>query len=433
MVMEQLERYRGAMLGLAVGDALGAPMEGLKDGHIVQLFGRVEGFVDAARAFSDKPRRWRLSGLYTDDTQQALALADALVKCRGLNRAYFAGLLLDLARAETGLPLGAHRGAGDDFRATINALQGKTPADQAGRPSAGVAPMARAAPVGLYFAGEGEALLRAAIEQGLVTHRDPRALVMAAVMARAVELSVSGAWDRMKPALRAADLLEPAAAAERMVEREYIHLIPVACMDRFGLALSGLQLLPRLYELPSEKMAFNQIVAEANRQFPEHKITEPGQGFVMAAGLSALFIALAAPDFEDGVLRAVRLGKDTDTMAAIVGAILGARLGESAIPGPWRAKLVNAGQVAARGEALLNKCFDGLAIKDLVKMETELTVKEEELRKAFILKQEQRGEIRPSAPKKDQQEVPTPAYMPSALDRKKKRQKTRREKAPWKK
>jgi ADP-ribosyl-[dinitrogen reductase] hydrolase len=158
--MDELERYRGAMLGLAVGDALGAPVEGLKDGHILQLYGRIEGYVDAAKAWKDRPRRWRQKGLYTEDTQHALALADALVKCRGLNRAYFTELLLDLARAETGLPLGAHRGADDDFRATIGALQGGTPPDQAGRPGAGIAPMARAAPVGLYFAGEDDALLR---------------------------------------------------------------------------------------------------------------------------------------------------------------------------------------------------------------------------------------------------------------------------------
>ncbi len=431
--MDELERYRGAMLGLAVGDALGAPVEGLKDGHILQLYGRIEGYVDAAKAWKDRPRRWRQKGLYTEDTQHALALADALVKCRGLNRAYFTELLLDLARAETGLPLGAHRGADDDFRATIGALQGGTPPDQAGRPGAGIAPMARAAPVGLYFAGEDDALLRAAVEQGLVTHRDPRSLVMAAVAARAVELSVSGAWDRARPAGRAEDLLDAAAAAERVVEKEYIHFIPIAGMDRFGMALAGLKLLPRLYDLPSEKMAFNQITAEANRQFPEHKITEPGQGFVMAAGLSALFIALGAPDFEDGVLRAVHLGKDTDTMAAIVGAILGARLGESAIPAPWRDKLVNADQVAWRGEALLQKNWEGLTVKDLVKMETDLTGREEKERQALVLKFEQKGGLRPPPKKTKKEAAPAPAYMPSALDRKKKRQKTTREKAPWKK
>jgi len=421
--MDELGRYRGALLGLAVGDALGAPVAGLKDGHIVQLYGRIKGFVDAAQAWKDRPRRWRQSGL-----------SDTLVKCRGLKRAYFTELLLDLARAETGLPLGAHRGASDDLRATIVALQNGTPPDQAGRPSAGIGPMARVAPIGLYYAGKGEALLGAAIEQGLATHRDPRALVMAAVMARAVELSVSGAWDRARPAGKADDLLDAAAVAERLVEKEYIHLVPVACMDRFGMALSGLRLLPRLFDLPGEKMAFNQIVAEANRQFPGHKITEPGQGFVMAAGLSALFIALGAPDFEDGVLQAVHLGKDTAGMAAIAGAILGARLAESAIPGPWREKLVNAEQVGLRGEALLQKTWEGLAIKDLVKMETALTSQEERERQALVQKLEQSGELKPPAPKKAKQQAPAaPPFMPSALDRKKKRQKTKREKAPWKK
>ena len=236
------------------------------------------------------------------------------------------------------------------------------------------------------------------------------------------------------------ELLEAAAAAERMVEKDYLHLIPVSGRDRFGMARSGLELLPRLIELPERFMAFRQIVGEANRQFPDHKISEPGDGFVMAAGLSALFIALTATDLEDGIKEAVHLGKDTDTLAAMVGAVLGARFGEQGIPERWRKGLVNADQVALRGEALLEKSVEGLKLRDLVSMEAELTRQEEKGRAEFIGKLEAKGEFRPPAPKKPK---PRPAPLPEGpppepdqalkLSRRGKRKKPERVKAPWKK
>ena len=434
--MELSARYRGAMLGLAVGDALGAPVESLKAGHIRQLYGEIVTYVDPAVAWQDKPRFWRMPGLYSDDTQQALALADALVRCRGFDARYFIKLLADLARAETGGHFGAHRGTGGNFRATVRALMEGVEPDRASRPSAGIGAMMRAAPCGLYFADDPEAALRGAIAQGLVTHNDPRSLVMAAVAADAVNQAVTGAWDRSGPAERMRALATAAAAAERMVEKEFIARLPVATLDRIGMAAAAVAMLPRLLELPEEGMAFKQIVAEANRQFPEHKITEPGQGFVMAAGMSALFMALAANNYEDAVKTAVHLGKDTDTMAAIVGGICGARFGEDAVPEGWRKGLVNAEQVALRGEALLAREAAGLGLKDLVAMEAELTRKEVAAREAFILKVAPKFEG-PKPPARPAAKAPPPDPESEAgkqlqRDRHQKKQKHKREKSPWK-
>jgi ADP-ribosylglycohydrolase len=422
------------MLGLAAGDAVGAPVEGLKAGHIRQLYGKVEGHVDPAVAWKKKPHRWRMPGLYSDDTQQALALADSLVRCRGFNAAHFAKLLVDMARAETGGRFGAHRGTGGNFRASVRRLmEGADPAES-GEPSAGIGAMMRVAPIGLYFADDPEALARAAVEQGLVTHQDPRPLVMAVLAAHAVSLSVTGAWDGSKPEDRINDTLEAAADAERLVEKDYIHRIPPVCMDRLGMALGGVRLLPRLLDLPEKAMVLFQIMGEANRQFPEHKIKEPGQGFVMAAGMTSLYFALIAADYRDAVLEVVNLGKDTDTMGAIVGAIIGARFGEESIPEEWRKGMVNAEQVGLRGEALFDKSSAGLATRDIISMEAELTTREDEERRAFIEKLEQKGGLKPPVKKKEKKKAPEPVKeMPGARDRRKKRQKPKRVKAPWKK
>ena len=70
----RIDRVRGCLLGMAIGDALGAPLEGLGAQQIRAHYQLVTDYVDGARAWKKKPYRWRLPGLYSDDTQQALAL-----------------------------------------------------------------------------------------------------------------------------------------------------------------------------------------------------------------------------------------------------------------------------------------------------------------------------------------------------------------------
>ena len=67
----RVDRVRGCLLGLAIGDALGAPLEGLSTQQIRTHYGRVRGYVDGRQAWKRKRYRWRLLGLYSDDTQQA--------------------------------------------------------------------------------------------------------------------------------------------------------------------------------------------------------------------------------------------------------------------------------------------------------------------------------------------------------------------------
>src|SRR6516225_8172095 len=116
--MNRIERVRGSLLGLAVGDALGAPLEGLSAQQIRAHYNLVDDFVDGSRAWKRKPFRWRLPGLYSDDTQQALALCDVLLKYRAVDPERLAELYLALATPR-GSYMGAHRGLGRSFRQVL--------------------------------------------------------------------------------------------------------------------------------------------------------------------------------------------------------------------------------------------------------------------------------------------------------------------------
>ena len=104
----RIDRVRGCLLGLAIGDALGAPLEGLGAQQIRAHYQLVTDYVDGARAWKNKPYRWRLPGLYSDDTQQALALCDALLADGRVDPARLAAIYLEMATPEGGYA-GAHR------------------------------------------------------------------------------------------------------------------------------------------------------------------------------------------------------------------------------------------------------------------------------------------------------------------------------------
>ena len=118
----RIDRVRGSMLGLAIGDALGAPLEGLGAQQIRAHYQLVTDYVDGARAWKKKPYRWRLPGLYTDDTQQALALADVVLERGTVDLDQLAAVYLDLATPEGGYA-GAHRGVGRSFRQVLAELK----------------------------------------------------------------------------------------------------------------------------------------------------------------------------------------------------------------------------------------------------------------------------------------------------------------------
>src|SRR3954471_16120115 len=124
--LTRLDRVRGCLVGLAVGDALGAPLEGLSAQQIRAHYGVVVDYVGGARAWKKKPYRWRLPGLYSDDTQQALALCDVLLEKRRLDSDRLADLYLRLATPK-GAYVGAHRGVGRSFRQVLIELERGVP------------------------------------------------------------------------------------------------------------------------------------------------------------------------------------------------------------------------------------------------------------------------------------------------------------------
>jgi poly(ADP-ribose) glycohydrolase ARH3 len=268
----------GALLGTFIGDALGMPFEG---SHWEAIPERVQ-MVDARRG----------RGTYTDDTQMMIALAESLLACDAIESDHLASSFLSSYDPD--------RGYGGGTRRVLRMWSDGIPVAAAagrvfgGAGSRGNGAAMRIAPVAVRFANEPTRLLAEAERSARVTHAHPVGVDGAVVQAAALAAALTGR-----------DVLAAATA--------------VAATDELTRALRHVR----------------DLVAHAAADRHRLGSTSDAAESVPAA----LVCALTEPTFEQAVCAAVRLGGDTDTIAAMAGAIAGARDGVSSIPDNWLALL----------------------------------------------------------------------------------------------
>ncbi len=366
-----LDRARGCFLGMAVGDALGAPLEGLSSQQIRSHYGQVSDFVDGVRAWKKKPYRWRLPGLYSDDTQQALVLAECLLRFRRIDPDWLAKTYLALANPK-GPYLGAHRGLGRSFRLVLSALEnGASPRDT-GTTTAGIGAAMRIAPLGLYYAAPDEDVVGAVLDASLMTHRDIRSLAGAVAVACTVRRLARG--EPREPSLifkLAADV----ARAEHRIGSESTRASVVIGAHRHAMSVAIAGIEPML-EWPREQV-LSALVEQANRHGAEPYCRRPTQGFPPALIPTCLYLFFTTDTFEEALVDVINLGGDADTAGAILGALAGAYYGESRLPERWCQSLHNHDGIALRAEALARRGTTGATpIPDLLATERKLSESE---------------------------------------------------------
>jgi ADP-ribosyl-[dinitrogen reductase] hydrolase len=289
------ERAIGSILGLAVGDALGAPFE----------FRRRDQIPSPVPAF-ELPWLGYPPGTWTDDTALARNLWRSLIARGG-------ELDLDDVRRRHVAWLAA--GPPDVGNQTALALRepGPEPArsvfERRGpEVSAGNGSVMYCAPLGVARARAPERLFDEAPALSRITHWDRRCQTACLAVTLAAAALVAG-----EP---------PDAAVIRAVE---------AVADREG----------------GEELEY--LVGEAGRSRP---LDGPDQGFTLFTAGIGLQVAGEGLGFEEGLRHIVSLGGDTDTNGAVAGALLGAAHGVEAIPAAWLDRLAEIVELRAEAEAL---------------------------------------------------------------------------------
>jgi ADP-ribosyl-[dinitrogen reductase] hydrolase len=299
---DYLSAYRGTLLGVAIGDALGRPAEGMSPATIQTRFGELRDF-HPWHGWRSGPK-----GTITDDTQMTICLARSIVACGRLDPE-------DLARHFAGW-LDYGRGKGAATTEACRNLRRGVPWWQAGVRSAGNGAAMRASPVGLLHPRSPGGIRRDGALSAVITHADG----MAVGSAVAVGFLVAYLLHRPPGTLDQADLMRNLQAVLADVidpghrdRREGAGDRPVRLADR-------LALVPGLLDLePDEAFAYLHNGA-----------------FVLESLPAALWCFLKSPeDTEEAVVLAANGGYDADTVAAMTGAFSGAYLGEQAWPQRW--------------------------------------------------------------------------------------------------
>lgn len=415
MVIEisRLDRFRGAMLGMAVGDALGAPLNGMKPGHMEQVYGGIAGFVDAELAWKGKPHRWSLRGLYTGATQQALAVADILAADGRCSPRALADVFVEMANLKR-WPGGCHRRVDREFLAVLDRMRsGKLDPVQCGEPIADLTAAIRAVPIGLFHSGDPETLRQTAVECALPTHRDPRAVAAGAAVVSAVAAAARGDLEGARGGETARRIAEEARKAEDYLKKEHWSCLADFEDPSFGNHISeSLTILVRLLEEGDDKLAWDSIVRQANRCSPDPAIREPGSAFAPAGILSALYLALGGRTLIEAMPIALTIGRESSQIGAIVGAVIGARDGVKSIPPDWISGLRNADQIRLRADNLERGEIDYTRWRGIVDLESEAKGEEERERQRWKALWEKQG-LLPNKPKRPpKKKEPDPGFAP---------------------
>lgn len=317
------DRVAASLLGLAVGDCLGAGVEGWTAEGIRRAHGTLDHFVYPQTA-------------WTDDTQQALVLAESQLR-HGVPNPEWVGRRFVEMRHGGGGRFGLHRGTGSGFRAAISTFERTGDPQHSGNiDRAGNGAAMRIAPVAaaMWELGD-EEFDDAIVRVSLLTHREPSAILGALAVARLTADLVSepafpvpetrGVWLRR-------ELLRWLDERATWLGQAFGDTIPHA--DR-GFDFN--RVLTRAFDVWDNGWEARRAAIEQAASALRGKRTLSTDAFVLASVPTAICLVLGAvTDFRDILIQAVNLGGDADTVGAIVGGMAGAAAGLHAIPAEWR-------------------------------------------------------------------------------------------------
>jgi ADP-ribosyl-[dinitrogen reductase] hydrolase len=293
-------RARGALLGLVVGNQLGVPTEG-KDAQAIR-----EAFPQGVRDLAPPPK----GSPFDDDAAMTLLLADSLAEKGDFDAE-------DVAQRWVKWMNTDGRGIGFTTQRALRLIEGGTKPFEAGRlamgpRSASNGAVMRCLPVALRYHDNLDKLVRVSTQQAAITHGDERCT-----------------WG---------------AAAVNLATRELLHGNPYFLEE----------VLHRLQGTAPRALieAIGRVAWEQESDLPLGVAAEAG--YVVHCVEIAFWCAVHRRSLEEALIFLAEAGGDTDTNAAVAGALLGARDGEAAIPPRWLDQLGSARGVAGLAEKLVS-------------------------------------------------------------------------------
>ncbi len=291
--MQPIDRYRGCLLGLATGDAVGTTLEFKPPGTFTPIKDMVGG-----GPFALQPGQW------TDDTSMALCLAESLIEYNGFDPTDQLQRYLQWCQVGHLSSTGQCFDIGNTVRKALMQFKrtGEPYCGSTDPRSAGNGSIMRLAPVPLFFAQNPEEAIEMSAESSRTTHGVATAVDACRYLGALIVGAVNG------------------ASREELLSSHYSPI-------------------PDYWDKNPLVDEIDEIAAGSfkHRQPPEIR----GTGYVVKSLEAALWAFYHSQSFEEGCLLAVNLGDDADTTGAVYGQLAGAFYGEQGIPQSWRDKLAH--------------------------------------------------------------------------------------------
>jgi len=313
MKIDYLDKFQGTLIGVAIGDTLGHPFEGMLRSEIELRVKNVEAFI-----LNNK----NLFNTYTDDTQLTLHTAEALIQGNGFNIDNF---ISEYIKWLDDPPIGPGYGC----ISSIRKLKYGVSREEAASNSGGNGTTMRISPIGLFYCKDLMSLKEAAIQSSLITHTHSAALAGAVVIARAIAYLID---KNPKKGFSIDDffevILSSISNSTDKIWEEFVNVLKKV--------KANLDLIP----IEPGLIKFSQAGVK-----PPYFIEEYiGQSFVHPYTLSTvactIFVFLKKLNsFKECIFELATVGGDTDSVGAIGGSLAGTYFGASNIP-PELIKLV---------------------------------------------------------------------------------------------
>lgn len=298
------------MVGFGIGDALGMPTQYLSRDQIRTYYGGpITSFV---RAHAGHASEFLPKASYTDETQMMLATAECIIECGRMDPARQAEALLSWYHNT--LP---HRTPMRANELACKHLAAGKPWTKSGVFSAGCGAAVRMPPIGLFYYRDTEALVRAALDNCVITHTDPRArsgaVAVAYLIARLIQSTPqSSPGDQVLEVADCVQGIDPDMAALLRWVTQIAHLPPEEALFEIGTSSDALEVVP-----------------------------------------AAVYCLLKHPrHFAQAVLIAANAGDASDSIGALAGSFVGTLLGIEGIPAEMHLEVEDGDVLSAIGETL---------------------------------------------------------------------------------
>ena len=374
------DKVIGCFLGMAVGDAMGRAVNGLKMEAISQVFGAVEDYKDIKKMVGKGIKRYRMKGLYGSPTQCALAVCDGVLTNK---KKFLDETLRNIQSLSIGGPenhFGVFRSSESCLWKAVDLLENQ-PEESTTQSSATALFTSLSVPLALFHKKWSKTLATQCLDLALIFSSHPQEVVGTVLNGFLVTRFLNLKKD--EPISQGKEILQEAVEICTQAERDYQDRINVfeddliaKSKNAFSQTLEGL--ISQL-EKP-EKEALQWIVDNAS-VYTKREIRHASQGFVLTLIPLALYWMLNQKN--KFLLETIlKQGRDTEKLGALAGAWSGAVNGEQVIPKNLKTGLVNSREIRLRGEALFQRRMKK-DMKLLSDMEMALTAKESDEAKCY--------------------------------------------------